>query len=238
MAAGTSVLIENMGESIDAVLNPVIMRCGRAPVLGACRAFVERRRCPGLCLSQEELYLPALSPDAGASPGHDCSRQRASAVTSLASTRSQPWPGRPAGQPRPLRANLWAPLLSQVDVQEGAQPLHQAGGQGRGVQQVSPRGLRLDSFWTRRAQARAPPAHEGRTLPALTRPIHTTPCPSPAPPPPRFPAHQDVQPALPARSPGGDDHHQLHRHRKGGSLSCCFGILAACPCLSLLVYCR
>jgi dynein heavy chain, axonemal len=30
MAAGTSVLIENMGESIDAVLNPVIMRWGRA----------------------------------------------------------------------------------------------------------------------------------------------------------------------------------------------------------------
>lgn len=27
MAAGHSVLIENMGESIDAVLNPVITRC-------------------------------------------------------------------------------------------------------------------------------------------------------------------------------------------------------------------
>jgi dynein heavy chain len=28
MEAGHSVLIENMGESIDAVLNPVITRCG------------------------------------------------------------------------------------------------------------------------------------------------------------------------------------------------------------------
>lgn len=28
MAAGNSVLIENMGEAIDAALNPVITRCG------------------------------------------------------------------------------------------------------------------------------------------------------------------------------------------------------------------
>lgn len=32
LEAGRSVLIENMGESIDAVLNPIITRCGRGCV--------------------------------------------------------------------------------------------------------------------------------------------------------------------------------------------------------------
>jgi hypothetical protein len=42
MAAGNSVLIENMGESIDAVLNPVITRWGAQE--GSCSMLPDQRR--------------------------------------------------------------------------------------------------------------------------------------------------------------------------------------------------
>lgn len=46
--AGHSVLIENMGETIDAVLNPVITRC--VGLAEACSRVLYRRYCSATCL--------------------------------------------------------------------------------------------------------------------------------------------------------------------------------------------
>ena len=68
MAAGTSVLIENMGEAVDAALNPIITRCvqtaageGQAPrtsgrtLSGCCRRLFRLSACKG---SFPHTFLP------------------------------------------------------------------------------------------------------------------------------------------------------------------------------------